>query len=86
MVIVKKEQNKILFQNPFKLMFNKYNKQCKVGEGHLNSYFYKKLKFYKVCNDSKSDVCFNIVVGFRNWNTKIQLTLIGIWIAYYWFY
>jgi hypothetical protein len=44
MVIVKKEQNKILFQNPFKLMFNKYNKQCKVGEGHLNSYFYKKIK------------------------------------------
>jgi hypothetical protein len=86
MVIVKKEQNKILFQNPFKLMFNKYNKQCKVGEGHLNSYFYKKLKFYKVCNDSKSDVCFNIVVGFRNWNTKIQLTLIGISIADYWFY
>jgi hypothetical protein len=26
MVIVKKEKNKILFQNPFKLMFNKYNK------------------------------------------------------------
>jgi hypothetical protein len=23
--------NKILFQNPFKLMFNKYSKQCKVG-------------------------------------------------------
>jgi hypothetical protein len=32
----KKEQNKILFQNLFKLMFNKYNKQCKVGEVHLN--------------------------------------------------
>jgi hypothetical protein len=85
MVIVKKEQNKILFQNLFKLMFNKYNKQCKVGEGHLNSYFYKKSKFYKVCNDSKSNVCFNIMVGF-NWNIKIQLTLIEIWIAYYWFY
>jgi hypothetical protein len=41
MVSVKKEQNKILFQNPYKFMFNKYNKQCKVGEGHLNSYFYK---------------------------------------------
>jgi hypothetical protein len=40
MVIAKKEQNKILFQNPFKLMFNKYNKQCKVGEGHLNLYFH----------------------------------------------
>jgi len=66
MVIAKKEQNKILFQNPFKLMFNKYNKQCKVGERHLNSYFYKKSKFYKVCNDSKSNVCFNIMVGFRN--------------------
>jgi len=51
MVIVKKEQNKILFQNFFKLMFNKYNEQCKVGERHLNSYFYKKSKFYKVCND-----------------------------------
>jgi hypothetical protein len=23
-----------------------------------------------VCNDSKSIVCFNIVVGFGNWNTK----------------
>jgi hypothetical protein len=41
MVIAKKEQNKILFQNSFKLMLNKYNKQCKVGEGHLNSYFIK---------------------------------------------
>jgi hypothetical protein len=57
---------KKLFQNLFKLMFNKYNKQCKVGEGHLNSYFYKKSKFYKVCNDLKSNVCFNIVVGFGN--------------------
>jgi hypothetical protein len=66
MVIVKKEQNKILFQDPFKLMFSKYNKHYKVGEGHLNSYFYKKSKFYKVCNDSKSNVCFNIVVGFGN--------------------
>jgi hypothetical protein len=84
MVIAKKEQNKILFQNSFELMFNKYNKQCKVGERHLNLYFYKKN--YKVCNDSKSNVCFNIMVGFGNWNTKIQLTLIGIWITYYWFY
>jgi len=66
MVMAKKEQKKKLFQNPFKLMFNKYNKQCKMGEGHLNSYFYKKSKFYKVCNDSKSNVCFNIVVGFEN--------------------
>jgi hypothetical protein len=56
----------MLFQNPFKLMFNKYNKQCKVGERHLNSCFYKKSKFYKVCNDSKNNVCFNIVVGFGN--------------------
>jgi hypothetical protein len=48
MVIAKKEQKKFLFQNPFKLMFNKYNKQCKVNEGHVNSYFYKKSKFYKV--------------------------------------
>jgi hypothetical protein len=31
-----------LVQNSFKLMFNKYTEQCKVGEGHLNSYFYKK--------------------------------------------
>jgi hypothetical protein len=66
MVIAKKKQNKILFQNPFRLMFNKYNKQCKVGEWHLNSYFYKKLKFYKVCNDFKCNVCYNIVVGFGN--------------------
>ncbi len=47
-------------------MFNKYNKQCKVGERHLNSYFYKKSNFYKVCNDIKSNVCSNIVVGFGN--------------------
>ncbi len=70
MVIAKKEQNKILFQNSFESMFNKYNKQCKVGEGNLNSYFYKKSKFYKVCNDSKSNVCFNIMVGF--WKLKHQ--------------
>ncbi len=66
MVIVKKEQNKTLLQNLSKLIFNKYNKQCKVGEGHLNSYFYKKSIFDKVCNDSKSNVCFSIVVGFGN--------------------
>jgi hypothetical protein len=66
MVIVKKEQNNFLFQNPFKLMFNKYNKQCKVGERHLNPYFYKKSKFYKVCKDLKSNVYLNIVVGFGN--------------------
>ncbi len=65
-VIAKKEPKKKLFQNSFKLMFNKYNKQCKVGERHLNSYFYKKSKFYKVCNDFKSNVCSNIVVGFGN--------------------
>jgi hypothetical protein len=52
-------------------MFNKYKKPYKVGEGNLNSYFYKKSKFYKVCNDSKNNVWFNIVVGFGNWNTKI---------------
>jgi len=56
----------VMFQNLFKLMFNKYNKQCKVGEGYFNSYFYKKSKFYKVCNDSKNNVCFNIVVSFGN--------------------
>jgi hypothetical protein len=66
MVIVKKEKKKILFQNLFKLIFNKYNKQCKVGERHFNSYLYKKTNFYKVCNDSKNNVCFNIVVGFGN--------------------
>jgi len=60
------EGTKQNFVNPFKLMFNKYNKQCKVGGWHLNSYFYKKSKFYKVCNDSKSNMCFNIVVGFGN--------------------
>jgi hypothetical protein len=32
---------KKLFQNLFKLMFKKYNKKCKVGEGHFTSYFYK---------------------------------------------
>jgi hypothetical protein len=82
MGITKKEQNKILFQNLFKLMFNWYNKQCKVGEGHFNSFFNKKSKFYKVCIDFKSNVCFIIMVGFENWNTKIQLIFIGIWIAY----
>jgi hypothetical protein len=66
MVIAKKEQNKILFQNPFKLMFNNYNKQRKMGEGHLNFLFFFKSKFYKMCNDFKSNVCFNIVVGFGN--------------------
>jgi hypothetical protein len=55
-----------LFQNPFKLTFNKYNKQCKVGEGHFNPYFYKKPKLYKVCNDYKINVCFNIMVCFGN--------------------
>jgi len=66
MVIAKKEQKEILFQIKKNLMFNKYNKQCKVGEGHFNSYFYKKSKFYKVCNELKNNVCFNIVVGFGN--------------------
>ncbi len=47
-------------------MFNKYNKQCKVGEGHFISYFYKKSKFYKLCNNFKINVCFNIVVDFGN--------------------
>jgi len=60
------EGEKKLFQNPFKLMVNKYNKQCKVGERHFNTFFYKKSKIYKVCNDSKNNVCFNIVVGFGN--------------------
>jgi hypothetical protein len=48
--------------------------------------FYNKSKSYKVCNNSKNNVCFNIVVGFGNWDIKIQLTFIGIWIAYYLFY
>jgi hypothetical protein len=65
MVIAKKEQKKNSFQFLKKLMFNKYNKQCKVDEVHLNSYFIKKSKFYKVCNDFKSNVCFNIVVGLE---------------------
>jgi hypothetical protein len=47
--------------------------------------FIKNQNFIR-CSDSKSNVCFNIVIGFGNWNIKIQLTLIGIWIAYYWFY
>ncbi len=36
----RRNKKKICFKF-FKLMFNKYNKQCKVGEGHLNSYFLK---------------------------------------------
>jgi len=51
-------------------MFNKYNKQCKVSEKHFK-FKKKKSKFYKVCNDFKSNVCNNILVGFGNWNTKI---------------
>jgi len=47
MVKVKKEQNKILFQNPFKLMFNKYNKQCKAGEGHSIYVFIKNQNFIR---------------------------------------
>jgi hypothetical protein len=50
-----------------------------VGEGHLNSYCYRKLKSYDVCNGFKNRVCFNIVVGSRNGNTKFQATHIGIW-------
>jgi hypothetical protein len=37
----------------------------------------------KISIDSKNNVYFNIVVGFGKLNTKIQLTFIGIWIAYY---
>jgi hypothetical protein len=59
-------RNFFFFENLLKLMFNKYSKQCKVGEGHLHSYLYKKPKSYKVCNNFKSNVCFNIVVGFGN--------------------
>jgi hypothetical protein len=33
MVIVKKEKNKILFQNPFKLMLNKYINNAKWVKG-----------------------------------------------------
>ncbi len=85
MVIAKKEQNKISFQNSFKLMFNKYNKQCKVGEWHLNSFCFLNQNSIR-CVMILKVMCVYIVVGFRNWNIKIQLTLIGIWIAYYWFY
>jgi hypothetical protein len=68
-------------------MFNKYNKQCKLGEGHLNSYFYKKSKFYKMCNDSKSIVCFDIMVGFGNpinihWNLDCLLLILLIKCGY----
>jgi hypothetical protein len=41
----KKGTTFFFFQTPFKLIFNKYDKQGKVGEGHLNSYFYKKIQF-----------------------------------------
>jgi hypothetical protein len=43
-----------------------------------NPYFYKKPKSYKVCNGFKNKVCFNIVVGFGNQNTKIHPTFIEI--------
>jgi hypothetical protein len=65
MVITKKEQNKILFQNLFKFMFNKYNKQCKVGEC-ISIHIFIKNQNSITCNDSKSNVCFNIMVGFGN--------------------
>jgi hypothetical protein len=67
MVIVKKEQNKILFQTLFKLMFNKYNKQCKVGKRHLNSYFCKKSKFYKVCK-----ILMCVLILWLVWKLKHQ--------------
>ncbi len=47
MVIAKKEKNKILFQNLFKLMFSKYNKQCKVGEGRFIHIFMKNQNFIR---------------------------------------
>jgi hypothetical protein len=47
MVIVKKEQNKMLFQNLFKLMFNKSNKQCKVVKGISIHIFIKNQNFIR---------------------------------------
>jgi hypothetical protein len=81
MVIAKKEQTKFCFKTLLNwCLINILNNASHLmGEGHLNSYFYRKLKSYKMCNGSKSRVRFNIVVGFENWNTKIQPTLIGIW-------
>jgi hypothetical protein len=50
----------IFVSNPFKLMFNKYNKQCKVGEGHLNSYFIKNQNFIR-CVMILKVMCFLIL-------------------------
>ncbi len=44
-----------------------------MSERYLNSYFYKKLKSYEMCNGSKSKVCFNIVVGSRNYGRIAQV-------------
>jgi len=73
MVMVKKQQTQFCFKaflnwHSINILNNAFHL---VGEGHFNSYFYKKFKSYKVC--------LYIVVGFGNWNTKIQLALIGIW-------
>jgi len=48
MVIAKKEQNKILFQNPFKLMFNKYNNNAKWMKG-ISIHIFVKNKFFIRC-------------------------------------
>ncbi len=73
MVITKKEQNKILLQNLFKLMSNKYNKQYKVSEKHFNSYFYKIQNFIR-CVMILKGMCVLIL-----WLVlEIQLTVIGI--------
>ncbi len=64
-------------------MFNKYNKQFKVGEGHFNSYFYKQSKFYKVCNDYKVMCVLILWLVLEIETPKSNLTFIGIWIAYY---
>jgi hypothetical protein len=44
-----------------------------VSERYFNSYFYKKLKSYEMCNGFKNKGCFNIVVGSRNYGRIVQV-------------
>jgi hypothetical protein len=80
MVMVKKEQTQFCFKTFLNWRsINILNNVHLVGEGHFKSYFYKKLKSYKVFNGSKSKMCLYVVVGYGNWNTKLQPTLTKIW-------
>jgi hypothetical protein len=85
MVITKKEQNIILFKTLLNWCSKNIINNANWVKGISIHIFIKNQNSIR-CNDFKSKVCFNIVIGFENWNIKIQLMLIGIWIAYYWFY